>query len=310
MRCLLVGLGFIAGLAAAGVRPAAAGTALLWHAPPGCPTDAALRPRIDEQLGRPMTTSDQLAARVTVSSEPDGFHAALEIAIGRRVFDRQVTGVDCDAVVSAVALVLAMLVREVEQSIPPPAPPPPPRAVDVIVPSPPRASSPSCWSASARVAAAGEAGTLPGAGAGAAAAVALACHHWRAEVHGSGWLSRRARLVAGTNAGADVGLLAVGLRACRERGTRLLCATAEVGALDGRGVGIGEPRAATLRWSAAGAAIGTELHLGPHIAAVLLVEGLVAIERPRFSLDDGTLLHRPAPLTVRLSIAFETRTRR
>jgi hypothetical protein len=39
-----------------------------------------------------------------------------------------------------------------------------------------------------------------------------------------------------------------------------------------------------------------------------MVEGLVALERPRFLLTDGTMVYQPAPLSVRLSISFQTGT--
>ncbi len=304
VRILLLGLAI--GLALAVPRPAAAGSAVLWQAPVGCPDQGTLRTRVDEQLGRPLAAADQLAARVIITGDPGAFHAQLQIVLGKRVFEREVTGVDCDAVTNAVAIVLAMLVRDAEPSAPAPPPPAPVDVAPVIATARPPGRSP--WSASARVGLLGEAGILPAAGAGAAATVAFGRHSWRAEAYGSGWLARRARLVSGSDAGADVSLFALGLRGCATRGPHALCAGGEAGWLEAAAVGVGEPGRATRRFSAAGIGVARWLRLGPHIAAVFMIEGLVALERPRFTLSDDTLVHQPAPLSLRLSIAFQTGT--
>jgi hypothetical protein len=290
-------------------RPSLAGQALLWQVPAGCPDVTSLRAQVDEQLGRPLVPSDQLAARITVEAEPGAYRARLEIVMGRRVFEREVSGGSCAGVTGAVALVLAMLVREAESTAPGPLPsfvsaeaptvaaPVAPAARDRYVPSP--------WSAAVRAALIADAGALPGAAGGAGAAVAFGWNGWRAELYGAGWLARRARLDPASSAGADVSLLVTGLRGCVQRARRLLCAEAEMGRLSGSAVGVSDPRRASLPWTAAGLAVAFPSRLGAHLDGLLMVEGLAPLQRPRFVLDDGAILYQPAPLTLRVSLAVQ-----
>jgi hypothetical protein len=155
---------------------------------------------------------------------------------------------------------------------------------------------------SIRTSGAGESGTLPRAAAG----LEVALSAWRArhgvELSGAFWPERAGRADGGP--GARVGLWTAGARGCRAVAVLALCAGGELGRMVGRGMDLPGERAGAATWGALTGSVWVRRALGP-AALVGGVEGLVPVSRPRFELDDETLLYRPDPVAGRVMLGVE-----
>jgi hypothetical protein len=75
--------------------------------------------------------------------------------------------------------------------------------------------------------------------------------------------------------------------------------------MSGRGVGINHPDAGRALWLAAGAGVTLAIPLGARLAAVLGLDLVVPLRRPRFIIDDLGAVHRPAAVTGRAALGLE-----
>jgi hypothetical protein len=155
---------------------------------------------------------------------------------------------------------------------------------------------------SVRTGGAGESGTLPRAAAG----LELAVSAWRGrngvELSGALWPERAGRADGGP--GARVGLWTAGARGCRAVAVIALCAGGELGRMAGRGMDLPGERAGAATWAALSGSVWVRRAIG-RAALVGGVEGLVPVSRPRFELDDETLLYRPDPVAGRVMLGLE-----
>lgn len=286
---------------------AAAAGPILWAAPPECGDQAELSRRIGEHLGRPLGDTDAIEAAVEVVRDAETGEYRAEIQLGEVA--RQVKAPDCAAVTEAVAFVIALAVQESEpeqepapERQPEPAPPvePAPRIVTVA----PRRNP-----LDLRMRLDGEvaAGTLPGAGLGGGAAIAIGRAPFSIELGFAAYAPARAPAPGADMAGADIDLISGRARLCGARGGWRICGGGAVGRMGGRGVGVEDPRSAVRRWSAVTVGGGWSRPLAGPLAIAVELDVGVAVERPRFTLDDGTLLHEPAPVGARLAVGIEAR---
>ncbi|MCW5808119.1 MAG: hypothetical protein KIT31_37555 [Deltaproteobacteria bacterium] len=269
-----------------------------WTAPEACGTVDALHARIAEMLELPL---DGLRADVAIARDDAAgeFTAELEIASAVGTTRRRVRAPDCATVVEAIAFVLTLAAQEQEARKAPVVP-------RVVASDPPALGvearpGPRPSRLHVRTRGGGEVvlGVVPGTGVGAGA---------RVEIR-KGWLGVGLGVVGYLPVTAQVDGIAIGeidlvaarLRGCGHRGALRLCGGGEVGRL--RGVGM--ETSASRRWSALTVGVGWTHAFTPWLAAVIDVESGVALDRPRFTLDDGTLVHQPPPASARAAVGVE-----
>jgi len=155
--------------------------------------------------------------------------------------------------------------------------------------------------------------TLPGVGAGVAVApfVGIRPIHGRLAV--AYWFPRSASLPGRADAGARLQLWTVGARVCpraslKKRWHFPFCTGPDFGAIHGRGEGtaLTDSNAAASFWASWTFEVGFEVELLRFMSLWAAFEGVIAINRPSFSLDPGGLLHQVAPFGPRgfLGLAF------
>ena len=288
----------------------AAGTAhagsLRWDAPAECGDAAALEARVAVHLGRALDAGDPLDAEVEVTRDEAAgdYRAAMRIVTPGALDEREVRAADCAAVADAVAFVLALAVQDVEAApvVVEPAPEPVMEPAPVVMV---RATPRRTLEVRARLDAEVAAGTLPGAGLGAAGALSLGLAPVRLELGAAWYAPGRATAPAAGMVGADIDLVAARARLCGVRAPWRLCGGGAVGRMRGRGVGVDDARTASRRWSAVTMAGRWERRIAGPFAVTVELEAGVTVDRPRFVLDDGTLLHEPGPALARLAIGIE-----
>lgn len=127
------------------------------------------------------------------------------------------------------------------------------------------------------------------------------------EVTATRWLERLAELPASRRFGAAIGLDSVAARACwnpARFGPRV-CLLGERGTMSGRGVGLFDAKVGEAVYSAVGLGVSLRARLRSHVALVGGFDMLSAIDRPRFVLDRGTVLHQPDAMAARVGLGFE-----
>ena len=154
-----------------------------------------------------------------------------------------------------------------------------------------------------RAGGAGESGTLPRAAAGVEAALSVWRSRYGLELSGAYWPERAARPDGG-GPGALVGLWTSGARGCRAVSLAAVCAGGELGRMTGRGMDLPDQRVGSAWWGALSGSVWVRRSVG-RAAIYAGIEGLVPVTRPRFQLDDDTLLYRPAALAARAMLGVE-----
>jgi hypothetical protein len=291
---------------------------LRWDAPAPCPD----RSRIDADLDRFLADGARrddapvvIDARVTRDGEK--FVLALQVKAPSGAIDKTMRADDCRVLASAVALVVAVLldptavVETVEREraavpvVPPPVPEP---AKPEPKPRPPKRKFEV--QGLLRPFVAGSFGPLPRFGVATGGIAGVRIGRARVEVHAI-WEAPQQADAPGVDAGATFDLWAVGPRGCFAPRWRTLevpvCGGGEIGQIRGRGSGLSVARSAHATWAALTA--GATLLWVPlrWIAVGGGVDGVVALTRPSFVVDDVGLVHRPRPAGVRIHAGLEVR---
>jgi len=156
-----------------------------------------------------------------------------------------------------------------------------------------------------RVRGAADLGSIPGGGIGLDAG--LAWTHGRLAVIASGrWFPRRFATLADTpGAGVEVHTLGGAAEACFHVTGGWACAGGEAAAIDGEGVAFEGAQAERSLWTAVTAGLAGDVSLGHGARFVIELGGYFAMQRPRYVLDDGTLLYEPSQLGARLYAGVE-----
>jgi hypothetical protein len=157
--------------------------------------------------------------------------------------------------------------------------------------------------ASLRAGGAGESGTLPQAAAGVEAALAVWSARHRLELSAAYWPAQAARVGPGQN-GAMVGLWTSAVRGCRTLSIAALCGGGEIGRMTGRAMELPDRRDGGAWWGALSGSVWLRRPIG-RAAFYAGLEGLLPVTRPRFELDDETVLHRPGPVAGRAMLGLE-----
>jgi hypothetical protein len=287
---------------------AAAGP-ITFTAPASC---GSLDDAIAADLGRPVTDGDRVRGDVTVRGDGGEYRATLSLETPDGASTREVHAADCAAVVAAAALVITLAVQDAAAEVASPAVPSAPDVprspsppheelvIPFVLPPPPRLVI------ELRAAPDALAAILPGATVGVTGAVAVSRAAVELDLGAATYLATRATASMSDGA-ADLSLTSLRVRSCGRIRDFRACGGGDVGWMTGQGVGLLDARAATRRWSAVAAGGRWRHRLAGPLAFVAEAEVLVGIERPRFVLDDGSLLFQPAILGVHLALGLEVR---
>ena len=271
---------------AASARVAIADVA--WDAPPECGNAAELAVRVAAQLGRSVGT-DEFTARATVVADGGAYRATVQLGDDEA---RVLTGASCAEVTDAIALILALAIRDA----PPPSVPPE---------SPParRPGAPIELELGAELG--GDALLLPGAAIGVGPVLRVAREAWSARMSATIWDGQVAQ--ERSSAATEVTLVSGQLGLCRRFGPGDGCVVGSTGRMTGAGLVGSDVATAARWWSAAGVHVGGARPLGRRVDVGVGVDALVSLVRPRFEFDDGRDAYRTPMVTIRLGIVLTVR---
>jgi hypothetical protein len=282
-----------------------------WTAPEGCPSGSQIDERIAGYLGASAIAKSQSAkasASVIVTVKDGKFRAHIDTRFDNVPGERTLDGDSCEAVASATALILAMMidpeaVRGVIAApvaaapVRAPAPPPPPQAPPQVLP--PRLPPAEVVHVLLLPSVLLGHGLVPNTAYGGSLAVVLRQGIWEAGVVASGWGEQRARLELDREAGGRFSRMAAGSRLWRTLGgpqfTGRLGAGIDLARTTARGFGVSDP-ASDSTWGASPVlSLGGQLRLSTHLALRVDAESAFPLSRPRFTLiDRGEVWRAPA----------------
>jgi hypothetical protein len=293
-----------------------------WDAPAECPRVERVIADVERFLaeGESIRVDARTEVRAVVRrAATDRYTLDLHARLPGGAVDRSISAERCDLLASAAALVIAVVLEpvvvleavEAKAVAPPPAKPP------VVPPKPPPEPRPrTVLGGFVRATGLGAFGVLPRFGGGVAGAAGLRIvttplRAGRLEVTALYEAPQRASAEANDDARALLQLWTIGGRGCWAPAVRKvefpLCGGAEVGVLRGQGVGLAQARTARQVWSA--------VHIGAAIAYAPIrwlalwdgADGYVAMQTPRFLIDDVGLVHRGRRGGVRIHAGLEFR---
>ncbi len=298
---------------------------LVWDVPERCGSRDAFVDRVGALLGR---SAERAVPRdrvflVRISSDADGYR--LTVSEPRTIDPpRELEADDCESLVDAAAIVVALRIDPEALGRVEPAPEP-----RVVEPGPPEERVDALGAPAASVRAPHEQpaadtepvvlGLTAGGGAalhllpalapGLAAGLFIERGPWRAELAGSWWLPQRASRQDRPEAQAEVELLAAVLRGCFTPLASAVhldgCLAFEVGALAGHGAGVVvDPRRQVAAWLAGEAGLRGRIPLGDAFEVGLAVSTIVPFHRPTFVIEDAGTVYRPPQLGGRADVWF------
>ena len=315
IRLLSLGLGLGWLLAPSATRAQAPFTfAFEWSAPEGCPSAALVQTEIDNLLGSAARdrVRQNLAVQATVD-HPALWQVTLATQSGGASGHRTIEAGTCQGLASATALIVALMIdpdavaahaSQAKAATPEPAPvpaapPPPPRPVRATF-------------GFVGLGAAGHLGVLPGPDVGIGATLGISRRHWRVELraaYGPRQVQSEAladpagaygkfRFLAGTLAGCWLRLhSAVDLGPCAE---------AEIGAVQGEGIGADHSSSRTTPWFGLGAGGAAVLKATPWLHFSLHADAVVPLWRPHFVFENvPSPIFRTWPVGGRLTALAE-----
>jgi len=307
---------------------------LLWNVPSGCPNAGWLRENVERHLSVGKGNERQSVAvdgRIS-GNEDNGWALDLSITDARGSGTRRLEAATCEELAEAAALIVAISIdpnlAETE-SEPPVDDAQPPAAASEEQPA-----SPAPWDSplepvlleretpeprppfrlGLRAMGGMDMNVLSSVGPTVGLAFGVLWPRWRVDLTGSYWTPTEGTAEALDDVGGVFQLWAAGLRAARvlHAGTFEfpLAVGLELGAMHGRGQGDGlrGDQAAAL-WSAAVAGAGAAWVAKRFLALWLQVDGIVAMSRPEFETDQGTLVYRTSAGGARLMAGVEARWR-
>jgi hypothetical protein len=292
-----------------------------WVAPEGCPSQSSVTTEIETLLGGTSERAQQkLSVRATVERGPLWL-VTLETRSAEATGHRTLEAVTCQALASATALIVALMIdpdavaaqakkAKPPEPIPQPAvPPPAPAALAPAPPGPPTARNTFVL---AGLGASGSLGVLPGPDLDLTAALGVSHGPWRVELRGAYGVRTvnsdplaqasdaygRFRFIAGTLAGCWVlSWAAVDLGPC---------ADAEFGVVSGEGVGQLEVASENTPWLGLGAGGALVLKATSWLHFPVHADAIVPLSRPNFVFRNvDSPIFRSWPVGGRLSAGVE-----
>lgn len=305
--------------------PVAAADPFAWVAPAGCPDVTAVQERAEQRLGATLDGVD--GVEVLVTRERGGFTARIDaraITVANDV--RTLRSRRCDALADAVAVVLARLASEVRVSrastmapttvVAMVEPLRPIVVVDdledemsgqVIADDEPTRPRPPRWGIGMSLLGLSGVGALPEVNLGGEVAVFVRRAKRFVSLGASRWVPQNARIAPGAPGGVEIRLDTLTVRAGWSPPTQPLRAwlLAELGQIQGTGVGFDAERTAETRWTALGAGLGVGWPMTEHARLVGTFEIAIPLERPRFMLAAGSDLYQPGAMAARCAFGLE-----
>jgi hypothetical protein len=278
--------------------------ALIWQAPGNCPDAAEVRARIERRLGASvgrLARGIQIDVEVSRDGGVPRFVARIDLrGVAGRDEVRVLTSARCDELTDAVAVVVARIATEASQ------PPAELRADHPSAPSPPPVA-PRAWGAGLRVMGISGIGVVPGVGVAGELAGYLRARSLVVELAGTRWLPSPHFLQPEAPGHVEVSLAAVALRVGwgPEHLPLRAWLEGELGAMDGKGISLDEPRIGHARWIGAGAGFAVAWPMTPHARLVGTIELVVPVQQARFVLQDGSEIYRPGVATARSGLGLE-----
>jgi len=270
-----------------------------WDAPPGCPDGAAVRAEALRLIGPTTQGSRHLKASASILPAPGkGWTLSLATNLDGVMGERTLSGASCESLSDAAALMLALILNpDLVVAKAPEAPAPP---VDASPPPTDRWPQPR-WLVGAH------GGIQTGAIQNRSSAFALS--------FGAAWGHVSLRLMPGLSLPQDVFVDAgqklggrvwagtAGALACFSQALGSVqvgpCAGFEITRLAARGLGVLQPREATVYWSSAEAALLLGVPVGYGVQIELAGIGVMPLHRPTVYLDDIGPVSKPALLGVK-----------
>lgn len=280
-------------------------------APRGCGSVEQLRSRVEA-----LAPGVSLDADVSLEREVSLARARVVLK-SPTTGERSLEGADCDSVVEAAALVIAMSARIAARAgaveakpAPPPATTPRPTTASPASPPPPAPPEPRRVKIHLAAFATVERGTLAATGLGAGTAAGVHVGQVRGELAVAGYATQRTTISGGV--GGEFSLISANLRGCVNLpgGPALLlapCVGLEVDRLAGDGFGA-TTTASQTAWMAGPSVGGLVAFAFTRAVAIrLLIEGTLPMTHSPFVIGNVGSVHRPAALFGRGQIGPEVR---
>lgn len=281
--------------------PAAAAPGFVWTVPASCPDIDDVRARIERRLGAPL---DLYGIEVAIEADEAGFVAHVDtraVTVANQI--RTLTSAHCDALVDAVAVVVARLasewqrderrqVRDDEE------------AIASIAKPLPATARPEVWGGGVRVLAVSGVGVVPQVGVGGEVAAYVRRGEMFTELAVARWADD-SDYVADRTEGRAVSLELVGLRMGWSPSRMPLRAWlgAEVGTLTGSKVGLSAPYGEP--WAALTTGFGVAWPMSEHARLVGTFEIAAVLARGWVGAADTGEIFRPSVWTARCAIGLE-----
>lgn len=319
--------------AAAVAAPGVHAPSIEWNAPATCPSPA----RIDEGLRLALREPSRAPIRVVaeVVAQGDGFVAEVIVDTPWGSSRRHVEASECTAIADTTLLIAVIAADPLALALGEPAPtvrpmplpspepaelPAPGTATDLPVPTvparatvaplpppPPPRSRPRGL---VRIEGTFGLGLVPRPSGALGGALGVQWRHAELGVTAM-WFPARATLPAPSRAYARIGLVTVGPYGCGFLGSPVwsagLCGSIELGAMNGRGRDVAEPRTEVRPWL--GLSAGPRLRWSPHprIGLVLGLDGVAVAYRPRFVIANEGDIYRSGIAGFRARLGLEVR---
>jgi len=291
---------------------------LSWSPPPECPTQEYIEGRITEWLGGELPASAQLEVSARLSWVDSGrWDVHVSARLNGREGLRHITVERCSDAADFVALAVVLAVNPdfapaegsdaAAAGMPVDA-----EAISPLAPSeaeePDRAPKPVASRKKTPLfvafGARGEldVGTFPSPHGGMAVDGAVSWPHWFLSLAGALYPEVQENL-AGASGPVAFSLLAARARGCYLFGKPSVrlgpCLSAELGTIQaGQTSGHVDPPSATELWSAVSAGLEAQIAVLPWLSPFATVDATFPLTRPRFLLDDGTLVHQPGVVAL------------
>lgn len=291
------------------------GQPVSWSAEPGCPSNVDVRGALEE-VGVLEGRTDSYV-EVVIHRKRGGFEAVIDVEREGSSTQRRVEAESCQLATDAAVVMVGMLTA--------PAPTAPKTSVEATRTepddSPERANDAErdraiMPAASARRYAGLEgfvdSATLPAASPGVLATLGAGWRRGEISVGLGGTLPASGNgrtTIDGRVLGVDVSLWLLRARGeylFSEEGRLGVRAGLDAGVLHATGLGALVPATSNAFWMAAAAGPTVRVPLGERVVLHAAVEGVLPLIRPMLAID-GDVLHRPAPLSARGSVAVDVR---
>lgn len=314
--------------------------ALEWHAPVGCPNEREVLDRIHALSPDWPPNGPPLQAAASIVRADGRFHLELRVRSEGSVGERNIDGKTCESLASAVAIHLALVLRDrasAHEARAANGDPAQTRAAEqaTLASAPEVAAAAAVKSAMpARVAdentaeeregdsarrwhvllqlplAAAQVGPLPLPSAGLALGVGASIDAWQVLLQAFGWLAQTLHHPDRPSLGASVNRLSVSSRACREMlsGDFGLapCLSLKLEHVWARGTGNHvAARVDTATWLATGLGIQGRVRVAAHVNLIAAADADVQTSRPELSIGGAGSLGRLGRAAVSIALGVE-----